>query len=348
MNQLHLLKNLGMASAIVILATQPVLAELEKATEGTAKSPGLSNDIPRLTDIKFPSTSVQQLTQATTGEITGVSVTPTKEGLEVILETKQGEKLQVKNISEDNNFIVDVPNTQLKLSGENLFRQQKPIKGITEITVVNQDTNTVRLTLKGETALPKVELFDGNEGLVFRVTPATSSTQNPTPTTPDKPQAENQEQEAIELTVTGEQDSYRVNTASTATKLSAPQRDLPISIQVIPREVIEDRQVLRLNELADNVAGVQQETGYGSLTLSRFQDSWFYNKFWELTQWVSNNLNQKLVNNLKLELSKSFLMISSQLLWLYINLLDKMYLHQTPLTPISALKQVSKEVVELN
>ncbi|UFP94753.1 TonB-dependent siderophore receptor [Gloeobacter morelensis] len=65
--------------------------------------------------------------------------------------------------------------------------------------------------------------------------------------------------------------SYRVEDAGTATKLDLPLRDIPQSIQVIPRQVIEDRQVLRINELADNVAGVQQFTGFGGVSTPSFQ-----------------------------------------------------------------------------
>ncbi|MBE9079912.1 TonB-dependent receptor plug domain-containing protein [Romeria aff. gracilis LEGE 07310] len=73
--------------------------------------------------------------------------------------------------------------------------------------------------------------------------------------------------EAIQIAVTGEQDEgYDPSTATTGTRIEAPLEDLPLSIQVIPREVIEDRQVVRLQELADNVPGVEPYSGYGGLS----------------------------------------------------------------------------------
>lgn len=42
-------------------------------------------------------------------------------------------------------------------------------------------------------------------------------------------------------------------------------RDIPASIQVIPKELIQDRQVVRLNELADNLSGVRPQETYGRL-----------------------------------------------------------------------------------
>ncbi|AUB41608.1 TC.FEV.OM, iron complex outermembrane recepter protein [Nostoc flagelliforme CCNUN1] len=73
-------------------------------------------------------------------------------------------------------------------------------------------------------------------------------------TPPEQPTAESDE--PIELVVTGEQDGYRVPTASTATKTDTPLRDVPQAIQVIPRQVLQDQQVRRLNEALRNAPGV--------------------------------------------------------------------------------------------
>jgi iron complex outermembrane receptor protein len=74
-------------------------------------------------------------------------------------------------------------------------------------------------------------------------------------------------EEEIEVVVTGEQETgYSVPNATTATKTDTPLRDIPQSIQVIPREVIEDRQVVRFSELAENVSGVQPQAGYFGLS----------------------------------------------------------------------------------
>jgi iron complex outermembrane receptor protein len=87
---------------------------------------------------------------------------------------------------------------------------------------------------------------------------------------------ENQEEESTqkalrieETQVTGEREqehAYRVKEATTATKTDTPLRDTPQSVQVIDRQVIEDRQILRLSEVADNVSGVQYSSGYGGLS----------------------------------------------------------------------------------
>jgi iron complex outermembrane receptor protein len=219
------------------------------------------------------------LSQASTPQspilIDRVRIDTTDKGIEVILETKQGEQLKVVNSSSGNSLIADITNAQLRLPSGNTFRQEKPVAGITEVTVVNQDSNTIRITVTGEAGTPTYELFDSDAGLILSVTPVSPSASQPE--TPQQPQDEKPTTETptaqptaetdtpIELVVTGEQDSYRVREATTGTKIEVPLRDVPASIQVIPKEVIQDRQVVRLNELADNVSGVRPQGTLGGL-----------------------------------------------------------------------------------
>ncbi|MHC5748745.1 MAG: TonB-dependent receptor domain-containing protein, partial [Nostoc sp.] len=137
--------------------------------------------------------------------------------------------------------------------------------GITEVIVTKLDTNTVRITVTGETAAPQVELFDGDEGLVFGVVATVTITQTPqtqptppelqpsTETQPEQPSAQNEA--PIELVVTGEQSGYRAEQASTATKTDTAIRDIPQSIQVIPREVLKDQGIIRVQDALRNVSG---------------------------------------------------------------------------------------------
>jgi len=259
-----------------------------------AKANEASKNIPQLSEIELPATSARMLVQTpsptnspnseqTNGDqvvpITGVKANPTDKGVEVILETPLGTQLQVTNRSTGNNFIADVSGGQLRFpSGDAFtFRSDKPIAGITEITVTNVDANTVRVTVVGEKALPTVELFDDDAGLVFGVTTAATVTQPPqqpqTPQAEQKPENQTPQQqpaaredEQIELVVTGKQDSYNVPNASTATRTDTPLRDIPQSIQVVPRQVLEDRNVTRLNEALETVSGVTGSFDRNDLT----------------------------------------------------------------------------------
>ncbi|MDM9380814.1 TonB-dependent siderophore receptor [Chlorogloeopsis sp. ULAP01] len=248
---------------------QPVQALASEKKQDTAIA-----KIQTLSEINFPATSVKDLfSQSPTNPpsqggvviITGVKANPTDKGVEVILQTNQGEQLQITNRSAENNFIADIPNAQLRLPNGDAFtfRSQNPVEGITEITVTNLDANTIRVTVAGVAAMPTVELFDSNEGLIFALTPAATAMQPPqqpegeqptSETPPEEPTA--QDDEPIELVVTGEQDGYRVRDSSTATKTDTPLRDIPQSIQVVPRQVIEDQQAARLRDVIKNVPGI--------------------------------------------------------------------------------------------
>ncbi|NOQ35618.1 MAG: TonB-dependent siderophore receptor [Methylococcaceae bacterium] len=59
------------------------------------------------------------------------------------------------------------------------------------------------------------------------------------------------------ITVIGDNpDSYSVGSASTATKTDTPIMETPVSIQVVPRAVMDDQQVIRLEDISRNVSGV--------------------------------------------------------------------------------------------
>nr|WP_138498423.1 TonB-dependent siderophore receptor [Nostoc sp. PA-18-2419] len=216
----------------------------------------------------------QQTPQTEVVQVTQVKANPTNKGVEVILQTSKGQQLQLVNRSTGSNFITDIPNAQLRLpSGEAFtFRSEKPIAGVSEITVTNFDANTIRVTVIGEVGIPTVELFDSpDEGLIFSVATAASTAQQPqTQPTPEQQPPESQTQpkpstqgdEPIELVVTGEQDGYRVPDATTATKTDTPLRDIPQSIQVIPRQIIDDQKTIRLRDILQNVSGVTPGAGY--------------------------------------------------------------------------------------
>ncbi len=54
-----------------------------------------------------------------------------------------------------------------------------------------------------------------------------------------------------------EKTSYRRETATTATKMNTPIMDTPVSIQVVPQQVILDQQATTLARAVDNVSGVR-------------------------------------------------------------------------------------------
>ena len=211
-------------------------------------------NIPQLSEIEVPATNAQMLVQSLTNppttprevvSITGVQVNPTDKGVEVILQTTQGKALQPGTLALGRSYIANIPNAVLALpQGE--FRQDNPASGITRVAVTQSTTNSIRVTVTGKTALPTVQLYNSpGEGLILSFTPDTSAAQ---------PTAETDEQEIV---VTDEQDEgYNPSNATTATRTDTPLRDIPQSIQVVPRQVLEDRNVRTVTEALETVSGV--------------------------------------------------------------------------------------------
>ena len=135
----------GILGIFYLALSQPALAE-EKQTieEKTEKS--ISN-ILQLDEIQFPKTSASYLlTQENTTpaiiQITGVRSQQTSNGLEVVLETPQGDLLTPTTRTDGNTLIADIENTQLNLSDGREFQTKNPLEGIASITVtqiVNRD-----------------------------------------------------------------------------------------------------------------------------------------------------------------------------------------------------------------
>ncbi|PIG94547.1 TonB-dependent siderophore receptor [Gloeocapsopsis sp. IPPAS B-1203] len=275
--------------AMSVTAQEVAKPDHDKTITSVLRKSQLIREIPQISERERPSTSAIMLVQSPAPtnpssvqrdviQVTSVQANPTEKGVEVILQTTQGEQLQISDRSIGNNFIADIPNAQLRLpNGEAfIFSSQSPIEGISEITVTNLDANTIRVTVAGETGLPTVELFDSDEGLIFGLTSAAAAMQpsqqpeGEQPTTSETPQEipAAQGDEPIELLVTGQQDTgYRVPNASTATRTDTPLRDIPQSIQVVPQQVIRDQQATRVEDALRNVPGVTQERGaYSSIS----------------------------------------------------------------------------------
>jgi iron complex outermembrane receptor protein len=68
----------------------------------------------------------------------------------------------------------------------------------------------------------------------------------------------------IRESVHGSVEGYRAKRSATATKTDTPIRETPVSIQVVPKEVIEDQQATRLADVVQNVSGVRPGSTSGN------------------------------------------------------------------------------------
>jgi iron complex outermembrane recepter protein len=242
-NYLQLGKLSLIASLVSVSVSLPVAAEtIPVKNRGT-----FLKENPSAKTVKEWLSQVEDTKIDSPVQVIGVKLNQTKTGLEIVLETQDGKPLQVdasKFRTEGNTLIADIPNAVLMLPGERSFAAANPAKDVTNISVTQADSTSIRVSVAGAKALPTTEVVLKVGELAYSL---------------------NQDDEADEeIVVTGEgQRGYRVSSANTATRTDTPLRDIPQSIQVIPRQVIEDQGVQRISDAVRNVSGVAPTVGYG-------------------------------------------------------------------------------------
>ena len=174
-------------------------------------------------------------------QITEVRVETNETGLQVILETAEEDLAAPAIEAVGNALIVEIPNAVLALTDGDAFEQFGPTEGIALVSVTNLPDGRVRVSITGTDAPPQAQVSTEAGNLVLSAVPGMAQVGDA--------------DDAIQIVVTGEQDSYRVPNASTATRTDTPIRDIPQSIQVIPRQVIEDQNASTLEEVLRNVNG---------------------------------------------------------------------------------------------
>lgn len=185
--------------------------------------------IHRLRDRPQPATTVKgwlAQIEAATVQVTNVKLERTETGLDIVLETAEGKPLQVDATqfrAEGNSLIADIFNAVLSLPDAQSFNTENPTADIATVQVVQQDVNTIRVSVTGNTAPPTTEVTLKTGELAYSL--------NPEGDEPDE-----------EIVVTGEgQPGYRVPNSSTVTRTDTPLRDIPQSIQIIPQELLRDQ-----------------------------------------------------------------------------------------------------------
>ena len=91
---------------------------------------------------------------AVTATITGVRVNPTPGGVEIVLDTQDGEAANIFTINQGNTLRADITRTQLALADAGQYQQLDPAPGIASLTIAPLDANSVRLTVEGSSQAP--------------------------------------------------------------------------------------------------------------------------------------------------------------------------------------------------
>ena len=198
--------------------------------------------------------AVDLLAQGDVTRVTGVEVVQTEEGLELILKTVAGsERLVPLILPKGNDLVIDLLDATLAFSIRNGVTETNPAPGISRIAVDRGEENSIRVRITGENQTPSAEIVPGRDDLVLSIVP-------------DGTTAEDEPDEEIEVIATGEaeDDGYNPTDSSTAIGTNTPIKDTPLSIEVVPQEVLEDRNVRELGSALETVPGVIESGGRGS------------------------------------------------------------------------------------
>jgi iron complex outermembrane recepter protein len=170
--------------------------------------------IPQLSDLDRPATTVdewmQQMAQSVV-QVTGVQVNPTDTGVEVVLETADGQLASPVTSVVGNALIADIPNAVLALPDREEFQAASPAEGIALVSVTPRGDG-IRVAITGNDAPPAAEVRTETQGLVLSVTPGTEIIGT--------------EDDAIQVVVT-------------ATRTEEPLNRIPRSVTVIDRDDLD-------------------------------------------------------------------------------------------------------------
>ncbi|WP_342597250.1 TonB-dependent receptor [Cyanobacterium aponinum UTEX 3222] len=214
--------------------------------------------------ISPPSLLNQPIAQQTSiVEVTGIKLNTTEEGMELILETSENRTLRTFEANYDQTLVINIINSQLRLSETQVFRQENPFPGITLVEISQHYANTIRIVIQGTEEVPTVDIISGTQETVVKFispqgmvqegsTEEESSTLTETISQQDSVNEEREE--AIEIIVT-------------ATRTEQQQQEIPRSVTVITRSEIEQQTNIsrNLNDILGRlVPGFGPPNGFGS------------------------------------------------------------------------------------
>ncbi|MEP0949124.1 TonB-dependent siderophore receptor [Leptolyngbya subtilissima DQ-A4] len=183
--------------------------------------------------------------QTAAAVITDVDISDSSEGLRIELVSDRPLAIGTSR-TEGNALIADIPNATLELVNEATAEQFAPAEGIALVQLTSLPDGTVRLSITGTDGPPTAQIDTAAGNLVFNIAPGIAQLDGA--------------EDAIQIGVTGQgQQDYRVPNAAVGSRTNTPLRDLPFSVQVVPQELLEDRQVQSVNEALRTVVGVSPD-----------------------------------------------------------------------------------------
>jgi len=135
---------------------------------------------------------VSQAAQAASTQITDVQLKQENGGVQVVLQTKNGDRPQVFTINRGNSLIADIINTELKLPAGNGFLKNNPAPGISTVSVTQLDANSVRVEVSGDRVAPSGQVSQDSGLITLNVNSAGSTAQAPSQPLPSSQSLPNQ------------------------------------------------------------------------------------------------------------------------------------------------------------
>mgnify|MGYP001791832621 FL=1 len=217
--------------------TEPEATELPLANPSALRLSEIATPV-GLSEAEAPVTEWLAQIEAAVVQITDLRIESTEAGLQILIEA-DGELTPPTQLTSGNALVLIITNAALAEE----FQVFEPAEGIALVQATALPGNVVQVAITGNDAVPDIDINTEATGLVLGITPGIAQVGT--------------EDDAIQIGVTGEEGSRYVEpNATTATRIDTPLRDVPQSIQVIPQEVLEDQQVIRLNDALRNVSGV--------------------------------------------------------------------------------------------
>ena len=211
---------------------------------------GLVTTLTLATSFQPAMAQVTQINQVQVNTVNGV--------LEVRLETSDGGVPQSFVSRFGETVVIDLTNAQLNLPTGDGIMEDNPAAGIASIQVAPLDANSVRITIVGEAQAPTATVVQDAGALVVSVPTADAVADQPPAATTDEvtPEPEVPDgEDAIRVVVTGEPATspYLAPETTTGTRTDTSLFDIPQTIQVLPEQLLEDQQVIRLEDAILNV-----------------------------------------------------------------------------------------------
>lgn len=132
-------------------------------------------------------------TPARATDITNVQISQVDGGINVLLDTSNGDRPEVFAVSRGNSYVADIINAQLTLPQGNSFREENPAPGIAYIEVMQIDANSVRVVIAGTEGPPRGRIIQGaGQGIILSAAPGGEVAEFPVETTLPPPTPPNE------------------------------------------------------------------------------------------------------------------------------------------------------------